>query len=146
MTNEENKTCCSAVKEENCTTKGEGCTMKEESCSMKDEKNVIHTAKVQMHEVMAIADVLDGEDAVTIWFEIPGACKDSVTIEVKDRVMKVRAESCLRKGGIPIVFHREFQLSDCIDVQGITASTQDGVLTLTLPKSEHAKVHRIKVS
>ena len=115
-------------------------------CMANEEKNAVQTAKVQMHEMMAIADVLDGEDAVTVWFEIPGACKDHVTIEVKDRVMKMRAESCLRKGGVPIVFHREFQLSDCIDVQGITAVTQGGVLTLTLPKSEHAKVHRIKVS
>lgn len=125
MTTENNNTCSNVVNEE-----------KKNSCA----------AKVQMHEMMAIADVLDGEDAVTIWFEIPGASKDTVTIEVKDRVMRVRAESCLRKGGMPIAFHREFQLSDCIDVQGISATTQDGVLTLTLPKSEHAKVHRIKVS
>lgn len=114
--------------------------------ALTEEKKTACAAKVQMHEMMAIADVLDGEDAVTIWFEIPGASKDTVTIEVKDRVMRVRAESCLRKGGMPIAFHREFQLSDYIDVQGISATTQDGVLTLTLPKSEHAKVHRIKVS
>ena len=125
MTTENNNTCGNAVK---------------------DEKKTPCETKIQMHEMMAIADVLDGEDAVTIWFEIPGASKDTVTIEVKDRVMRVRAESCLHKGGIPIAFHREFQLSECINIQGITATTQDGVLTLTLPKSEHAKVHRIKVS
>ena len=59
MTTENNNTCCNAVK---------------------DEKKAPCETKVQMHEMMAIADVLDGEDAVTIWFEIPGAEHNATAI------------------------------------------------------------------
>ena len=38
-----------------------------------------------------------------------------------------------------------FGLIDAIDIENISAKTQDGVLTLTLPKSDRAKVHRITV-
>ena len=44
-----------------------------------------------------------------------------------------------------MLYKRSFQLSDAIDVENISARTQDGVLTVTLPKSERAKVHRITV-
>ena len=98
-----------------------------------------------IREVMPLVDIMEGEDAVTIWFEIPGANSESVSIEVKDRVLSMKADSSLRRGGRKIQFRREFQLSDLIDVSAITAKTQDGVLTLTLPKSERARIHKIKV-
>ncbi|MBR2434495.1 MAG: Hsp20/alpha crystallin family protein [Lentisphaeria bacterium] len=113
-----------------------------EAINKQEEMEVM---KMERCDVMPMADVLDGEDAVTIWFEIPGASRESVNIEIKDRVLSMRAESNLRKGGRRITFHREFQLSDSIDIPKVTAATQDGVLTLTLPKSEQAKVHKIKV-
>lgn len=97
-------------------------------------------------DVLAPADILEGEDAVTIWFEVPGASSKTVDVEVRNRILSVSAESALRRGGRPVRYQREFQLSDVIDVEKITAETKDGVLTLTLPKSEQAKVHKIKVS
>ena len=95
--------------------------------------------------LMPLVDILDGNDGITMWFEVPGANSKTVEIEVKDRVMTMKAASSLRRDGQPIVFKREFQLSDGIDVEKITAKTQDGVLTLNLPKADSAKVHKITV-
>ena len=111
---------------------------------MKAETNPNPEAEIQ--EVMPLADILECEDGVTMWFEIPGANSKTVTIEVRNKVLSVRAASTLRKGGRSILVRREFQLSDLIDVENISAKTADGVLTLVLPKCERAKVHRIKVS
>ena len=102
-----------------------------------------HPGFVQM---MPLVDILECADNVTMWFEIPGANSSTVKSEVKEKIMSIEAESSLRRNGKTIVFKREFQLSDRIDVEHITAKTKDGVLTLTLPKSESAKVHRIQVS
>ena len=74
--------------------------------------------------LMPLVDILDGTDGVTIWFEIPGANSKTVHIEVKDKIMSMTAASSLRRNGQPIVFKREFQLSDSIDVEKITAKTQ----------------------
>lgn len=113
--------------------------MMNEEMTGKEEK------KDRILEVMPLVDILENEDAVTMWFEIPGANSGTVSIEVKERILSVSAASTLKRGGRSIVFRREFQLSDLIDVAGIKARTQDGVLTLSLPKSENARVHRIRV-
>ena len=90
-------------------------------------------------------DILESNNDVMMWFEIPGANSNTVKIEVKEHIMNIEAESSLRRNGKFIAFKREFQLSDKIDAEHISAKTADGVLTLTLPKSEKAKVHRVKV-
>ena len=97
-------------------------------------------------EVMPLVDILDGADGVTMWFEVPGANSGTVNIEVKNHVMSLNAESSLRRNGKRIVFKRRFQLSDGVDIEKISAKTQDGVLTLNIPKSEREKVHKIKVN
>lgn len=43
-------------------------------------------------------------------------------------------------------FERYFTLPDTINVQNITATFKDGVLTLTLPKHEKLTPHKIKIS
>ena len=68
-----------------------------------------------------------------------------INIEVKEGVMTMTADSSLRRDGKKLVFKRVFQLADSVDVEKITAKTQDGVLTLNIPKSESARVHKIKV-
>jgi HSP20 family molecular chaperone IbpA len=42
-------------------------------------------------------------------------------------------------------FFRQFELTDRVHQEGITANLQHGVLTLTLPKAEKAKPRRIVV-
>lgn len=99
----------------------------------------------QYMEVMPAADIIDREKNAEISLEVPGANSQTVTVEVKDQVLSVEAKSSLTYHGMKLVYKRSFQLSDAIDVENITARTQDGVLTMTLPKSERAKVHRITV-
>jgi HSP20 family protein len=97
-------------------------------------------------DVRPAADVYEEDNGVAILFEVPGCNAQSVDIEVKDRILTVDAKSSLKRNHNNIRYRRYFQLSDSVDVTKITASTCDGVLKLFLPKSEQAKVHKIKVS
>lgn len=97
------------------------------------------------YEVRPAVDVTEENEGITIAFEIPGVNSKGVELEVKERILSLTAKSALSRRGRPVVYKRAFQLSDAVDVENITAKTQDGVLTLFLPKSEKAKVHRIKV-
>lgn len=99
----------------------------------------------QYMEVLPAADIIDGEKNAVISLEVPGANAQSVTVEVKDRILSMEARSSLTYHGMQLLYKRSFQLSDAVDVDNISAKTQDGVLTVTLPKSERAKVHRIQV-
>lgn len=99
----------------------------------------------QYMEALPAADIIDSEKEAVISLEVPGANAKTVSVEVKDQILKVEAKSSLTYHGMPLIYKRSFQLSDAIDVEKITARTQDGILTVTLPKSERAKVHRIMV-
>ena len=99
----------------------------------------------QYMEAFPATDIIDDEKNAVISLEVPGANAKTVSVEVKDQVLSVEARSSLTCHGMPLVYKRSFQLSDAVDVESISARTQDGVLTITLPKSERAKVHRITV-
>ena len=99
----------------------------------------------QYMEVLPAADIIDDEKNAVISLEVPGANAQTVTVEVKDQILSMEARSTLTWHGRPLLYKRSFQLSEAVDVENISAKTQDGVLTVTLPKSERAKVHRIQV-
>ena len=42
-------------------------------------------------------------------------------------------------------FSRRFKLSDAVDVQKVAAELKDGVLTITLPKSEAVKPRKVEI-
>ena len=95
--------------------------------------------------LVPLVDILEGENGVTVQFEVPGANSGTVDIEVLNGVLTMTAKSSLKRNGRPVVFKRNFRISEDVDVQKIFAKSRDGVLTLEIPKAERARVHRIKV-
>lgn len=96
-------------------------------------------------EIRPAVDVTEEDCGVKIQFEVPGANAETIDVSVEDGVLSMRACSSLTRNGYPVCYRRAFQLSDMVDVKGIQAKTADGILTLCLPKSERATIHRIKV-
>ena len=92
------------------------------------------------------ADVEDTPAGVEIAFEMPGVKSSDITIEAGSGMLKIEGKSTLQRKGMPVVFKRSFYISDAVDVEKIKASAKDGVLTLSLPKAEHAIPRKITVS
>jgi HSP20 family protein len=99
-------------------------------------------------------DVYETEDALTVVMEVPGVGREDVDIELKDDVLRVQGRIDFSKyGGMEPVYTeygvghwvRSFALSDKVDREGIGAQLEDGVLTLTLPKTAEAKPRCIAV-
>ena len=103
------------------------------------------TGKCECITVRPVADVTDEKDGVEICFEIPGASSDDITLEIKDKLLTLKACSSLHRRGMPVVYQRSFYLSDAVDTEKISAKASDGLLTLFLPKAESAKAHKIEV-
>ena len=100
------------------------------------------------------AVVWETEDALTVVMEVPGVAREAVGIEVKDDVLRVEGRIDASKyGGMEPVYTeynvghwaRSFALSDRVDRERIEARLEDGVLTLTLPKTAAARPRRIEV-
>lgn len=110
------------------------------------EKTAVEEKKeITFAEVIPAVDVMEEADQATVCFEIPGSNSHNVSVEVRDSVLSVEAKSTLKRDGEPILYKRAFQLSDEVDVDKISAKTADGVLTLVLPKAEHALTRKITV-
>ena len=110
------------------------------------KKDAVHTEnKCECITVRPVADVTDEKDGVEICFEVPGSSSDDITLEIKDKLLTLKACSMLHRRGMPVVYQRSFYLSDAVDTENITAKASDGLLTLFLPKAESAKAHKIEV-
>jgi HSP20 family protein len=104
---------------------------------------------------LPMTDIYEATDALTVVLEMPGVEKDNVEVSVEDGVLNVQGRLDLNKyqGLTPLYteynighYSRSFRLSSKIDQNKIAAEMQDGVLSLTLPKTEEAKPRTIRVT
>lgn len=94
------------------------------------------------------------DDEVVIHLDTPGVDPESLDIDVERNVLTVRAErrSPVPEGAEQIAaersagrFSREIFLGDTLDTEGISASYDDGVLTIRVPVAAQAKPRKISV-
>lgn len=98
--------------------------------------------------------VENGTEADIIRVDLPGVSKDAVHLHLEDQVLMLRAE---RKTVVPETWkplHRELSDADYqlrlritqrVDDSKMTASLEEGVLTVTLPVRETVKPRTIEV-
>ncbi len=103
---------------------------------------------------LPVVDIYEEPDAVHLLAELPGVKPEDVTISVEGNRLTIKgtkapvaekAEKVHRDERTYGAFAREFRLSVAIDSSMIKATYDLGVLTITLPKAETAKLHQIKV-
>ena len=100
-------------------------------------------------------DVFEAPDALRIVVELPGMTAAGVEITVDDEVLTLRGERMFYPDVSEEAFHRierrfgPFQrriaLPKQSDTDRISASMEEGVLTIAVPKIEQAKPRRIEV-
>jgi HSP20 family protein len=101
-------------------------------------------------------DVVETEKEIRVVTEMPGLKRENIEIDVENNVLTIRGEKreertegeqgrwhlAERRYG---TFSRSFVLPRDVDAENIQASFQDGVLTVTVPKSEKARRRRIEI-
>lgn len=108
----------------------------------------------QSPRVMPMDLYRDGDHYV-LNADLPGVDPGSVDIDVDGQLLTIRAERTLRDAqGVQWLAHerqsgsflRQLSLGDGLDTERITATYENGVLSLTIPVSERAKPRKIEVS
>jgi HSP20 family protein len=103
---------------------------------------------------MPIDAYRDG-DRFIIRFDLPGVDRDSIELTAEKNVLTVRAERNWTPGeGQEVVvaerpqgtFTRQVFLGESLDVDHITATYDQGVLTLVVPVAEQAKPRRVEIA
>ncbi|MGQ0701534.1 MAG: Hsp20/alpha crystallin family protein [Gemmatimonadales bacterium] len=100
-------------------------------------------------------DIREDKDYVTISLDLPGVRPEDVQINLENQVLTIRGERQQveekkeerwhryeRSSGS---FERSFTLPSTVDPDRIEATTENGVLTVRLPKSEKARPKEIPI-
>jgi len=98
-------------------------------------------------------DIFETDDELTLTADMPGCDPDEFDINLEDNRLTITAPNRGRNDSWEPVyeeyreghFYREFQVGRSIDRKNITASFDDGVLTVHLPKSDGAKSRTIEI-
>ncbi|MCZ6534052.1 MAG: Hsp20/alpha crystallin family protein [SAR324 cluster bacterium] len=100
-------------------------------------------------------EIHNGENEIVLTAEIPGLGKSDLQIEVNGRVLTLSGEKkeeheakengYYRSERVYGSFKRSFTLPDGVDAEKISASVENGVLHLSLPKKPEAKPKRIEI-
>ncbi len=102
-------------------------------------------------------DISETEEGYLVEMDVPGIPKDNIKISVKDNQLTITGErkSEKKEENKDRTYHRieryygKFQrtiaLPSEIDIEKIKADYKDGVLKITLPRSEKSKPKEIKI-
>ena len=101
-------------------------------------------------------DVSEDKDSVIIRAEMPGMTKEDVKISIQDNVLTLKGEKKQEKEEKEKNYHRversygsfcrSFQLPTSVKNDKVKASYKDGVLCVTLPKTEEVKPKEIPIN
>jgi HSP20 family molecular chaperone IbpA len=100
------------------------------------------------------ADIYETEDALVVVMEVPGVEKKDLEISLESDVLRVEARiDFIKYDGLDPLYteynvghySRAFTVSSKIDQHQISAELEDGVLKLTLKKSQDAVPRRIAI-
>ncbi len=101
-----------------------------------------------------LVNIREAENGFTLTAEMPGVPKEAVEVNVENDTLTLAGDIKLpvvegMKGTYAEIqtsrYQRAFTLSKELDPENIEASQADGVLTLHIPKAEHAKPRKIAV-
>lgn len=93
-------------------------------------------------------DVYEDKDNSYVRAELPGIARGDINVEVADGSLEI---SATRKTGDgdnaqTVTLKRSVPLPENTQVEKISAASEDGILTVTLPKQEQAKPRKLTIS
>jgi HSP20 family protein len=100
------------------------------------------------------ADIYETEDHVVVQLDIPGVNIDAVDVQCEKGMLSIKGErpfnaeekrQYYRVENVYGPFERYFEIPRTLDVEKVDAKYNNGVLTLTFPKTEEAKPKKIAI-
>lgn len=100
-----------------------------------------------------LADLEETDDAYLVEVELPGVKRDDVSVELSGRRLVVSGErkereraGVLRRRTRAVgQFRHEVFLPGEVDAEGVSASLEEGVLTVRVPKADTERPRRIEI-
>lgn len=109
-----------------------------------------HTSNSSVPFARPRTRIIETANAYLAEVELPGVSKDRLDLTFENGEITVTGRrqppAEAQAEALPADFRRVFELSSGIEVSGIAATIDQGLLSLQLPKAEAARSRRIEVS
>lgn len=112
-------------------------------------------SEIEGHKYPPI-NLYESKDNVIVTAEMPGVSRDSVTITLTNDIIivsgKVTARvdekeyTAIRRERAAGIYEKQIRIPQNVDHNAISAALVNGILTITLPKIEAAKLKQIVIS
>jgi HSP20 family protein len=89
-------------------------------------------------------DLFEDKDNTYVRAELPGVNRDEINVEMVDGYLSVSATR--KQGEESFSVNRSIAIPEAVQADKVSATYENGVLTVTLPKQEQAKPRKIAVS
>jgi len=128
--------------------------MAEKNVQTVARKDGAELASRERDTIVPHVDICEDKDTVTLYADLPGVAKDGLDVHVdKDTLLilgrRASAAAAQTTGSyieMPAQdYYRAFTIGEEVDRDHIAAHLVNGVLKLTLPKSERAKPKKIDI-
>jgi len=96
-------------------------------------------------EAMARFDVIVKDKHIEVLADMPGVTKDTVDITIHQNVLEITGKRTDYDGMTRLDHKCSFTLGEQVSRDGITATVNNGVLKLAIPKAKDHGVKKIKV-
>jgi HSP20 family protein len=122
--------------------------------TLQKETNETPARTERQEYVLPEVNIFEEKDGYTLEAEMPGVSKEGLEVLLEGNELTIVGHRQRTAGPGELIFReshtadyrRVFELDPAIDTSRIVAKMNQGVLTLTLPKSEEVKPRRIAVN
>ena len=93
-------------------------------------------------------DLYEDKDNTYVRAELPGVERDAISVEMVEGSLSIQAsrKEKTADGESSVSFNRLVSIPDEVDAAKVTASYENGILTVSLPRREESKPKKINVS
>jgi HSP20 family protein len=93
-------------------------------------------------------DLYEDKENAYVRAELPGVIRDAISVEIVDGSLSLKAsrKGKSAEGEDTVTFSRLVTLPDDVQADKVSATYENGVLTVTLPRAEETKPRKINVS
>lgn len=127
--------------------------MTNKAIEKKEKQELENRQQNQDRFYIPAADIWENEDSIEMRLDVPGVTKENLDIHVERSTLIIHGKvQDLNPGQrvytefVPADYHREFTLSEDLDMEKIDAQLCEGVLKLTIAKADTVKPKRIEIA
>jgi HSP20 family protein len=120
----------------------------------RNKTSKMSNGQAQEHYTAPDVNIYETVDGYVIEAEMPGVGKDAIEVLLQGNEVTIRGHKKDTQGkGVPLIrersgddYQRVFELDPAIDTSKIAARIEQGILVVTLPKSERVRPRKVSVT